>query len=76
MQTNSKTFTQLIVNLERKTGDSGDTCLCYFVHVTETFSRWPNSFTAEPSPESHQQGGFTFVRGGFTFKFDKNSTDL
>jgi len=36
---------------------------------------------SEPSPESHQYGGFAFVRGSFafvqgvlTFKFIKNST--
>jgi len=33
-------------------------------------------FVSEPSPERRQQGGFTFVRGGLTFKFDKNSTNL
>ena len=31
---------------------------------------------AEPSPESGQQGILRFVQGGFTFKFDKNSTNL
>jgi len=24
-------------------------------------------FAAEPSPDSHHKGGFTFVRGGLTF---------
>ena len=42
-----------------------------------------NYVQAEPLPESRQQGvfafvrrGFTFVQGGLTLKFDKNSTNL
>jgi len=45
MQTTSKTFVQLIVNLKKKMGGSRNTCV-FLYKVTETFNRLPSGFTA------------------------------
>jgi len=44
-----------------------------FINLNEFVTRF---LLPKPSPESRQQGGFTFVRGELTFKFDENSTNL